>query len=98
MDSVNSPRVARQPKWAIPARQAHLAKLFADSQGFCVYGHTPCKGHWSEKITVVCKWGYLCNNPNSGDMCRRKPDDGKPHLPCEVLNLTFTRWRCDYGD
>src|SRR3989338_6632910 len=30
------------PKWATPNRQAHLIKLFADSGGFCVYGHKNC--------------------------------------------------------
>lgn len=90
--------MAKQPKWISPARQAHLAKLFADSQGFCVYGHKPCKGHWTEQKSVVCAWGKICNSPNPDKLCRFKPEDGKPHLPCEVLHLTFTRWRCDYGD
>ncbi len=86
------------PKWISPARQAHLVKLFADSQGFCVYGHKPCKGQWTEQKSVVCVWGKPCSKPQPNELCRFKPDDGKPHLPCEVLHLTFTRWRCDYGD
>ena len=30
------------PQWATLDRQAHLVKLFLQSQGFCVFGHKPC--------------------------------------------------------
>ena len=30
------------PKWSTPNRKAHLVKLFLDSSGFCIYGHTAC--------------------------------------------------------
>jgi len=30
------------PRWATLDRQAHLVKLFLQSQGFCVFGHKPC--------------------------------------------------------
>ncbi len=31
------------PKWSTPNRQAHLVKLFLNSGGFCVYGHSNCQ-------------------------------------------------------
>ena len=31
-----------QPKWSTLDRKAYLVKLFLDSGGFCVYGHTAC--------------------------------------------------------
>ena len=31
-----------QPKWSTLDRKAHLVKLFLDSGGFCIYGHTAC--------------------------------------------------------
>ena len=30
------------PKWSTPNRRAYLVKLFVDSRGFCVAGHTNC--------------------------------------------------------
>ena len=34
--------MATSPKWSTPNRKAHLVKLFLDSGGFCVYGHSNC--------------------------------------------------------
>jgi len=34
--------VSRSPKWATPSRQAHLVRLFVQSQGFCIFGHPNC--------------------------------------------------------
>ena len=34
--------MARQPKWASPARQSCLVRIFTDSRGFCVFGHPKC--------------------------------------------------------
>ena len=34
--------MATYPKWSTPNRQAYLVKLFLDSSGFCIYGHTAC--------------------------------------------------------
>ena len=34
--------MATLPKWSTPNRKAHLVKLFLDSGGFCVYGHSNC--------------------------------------------------------
>ena len=34
--------MATLPKWSTPSRQVLLVKLFLDSGGFCVYGHTNC--------------------------------------------------------
>lgn len=34
--------MATYPKWSTPNRQVLLVKLFLDSSGFCVYGHTAC--------------------------------------------------------
>ncbi|MDO8716734.1 MAG: hypothetical protein Q7J73_08020 [Dehalococcoidales bacterium] len=31
-----------KPVWATPDRQAELVKLFVDSGGFCVFGHSDC--------------------------------------------------------
>ncbi len=86
------------PKWVTPERQACLVKLFADSQGFCVYGHKPCKGQFIESKSVVCVWGKICNNPNSNGWCRHTPETNKPHLPCEVIHITKKLWKCAYGD
>ena len=30
------------PKWSTPNRQVALVKLFVDSGGFCIFGHTNC--------------------------------------------------------
>jgi len=30
------------PKWSTPSRQVCLVKLFLDSGGFCIFGHTNC--------------------------------------------------------
>ncbi len=86
------------PKWVTPERQACLVKLFADSQGFCIYGHKPCKGQWTEQKSVVCAWGKPCSKPQPNELCRFKPDYGKPHLPCEVVHVTISHWHCAYGD
>lgn len=32
-----------QPKWSTPDRKAYLVKLFLDSGGFCVFGHSGCQ-------------------------------------------------------
>ena len=34
--------MATLPKWSTPNRQVFLVKLFLDSGGFCIYGHTNC--------------------------------------------------------
>ena len=34
--------MATLPKWSTPNRQVLLVKLFLDSGGFCIYGHTNC--------------------------------------------------------
>ena len=34
--------MATYPKWSTPNRQAVLVKLFLDSRGFCIFGHTNC--------------------------------------------------------
>jgi hypothetical protein len=36
-------RQSQSPKWLTPDRKAHLIALFTRSQGFCVYGHKPCR-------------------------------------------------------
>ena len=53
------------PKWVKPERQAELVKLFAESNGFCVFTQKPCQGEWHESITVLCAWGNRCNAPQS---------------------------------
>lgn len=80
--------------------QAELVRLFADSGGFCVYGHKPCSGYWTENTITVCLWGTPCSSPvGEGQLCRYKPDDPKlPHLPCHLLHPTLIRWHCAYGD
>ncbi len=86
-------------KWATPERQAELIRLFLESNGFCVYGHSPCMGKWQKIVTPVCQWGKRCNSPvNDGELCRYKPDDGKPHLPCHVFHAVKLGWHCAYGD
>ena len=90
--------MARQPQWARPARQAHLVKVFLNSGGFCVYGHTPCRGSWQTVTSTVCGWGKPCNHPQPDMLCKFKPEDGKPHLPCQVIHLSIQRWKCAYGD
>jgi len=34
--------MATYPKWSTPSRQVLLVKLFLDSGGFCIFGHTNC--------------------------------------------------------
>ena len=34
--------MATYPKWSTPNRQVCLVKLFLDSGGFCIFGHTNC--------------------------------------------------------
>lgn len=34
--------MATLPKWSTPNRQVLLVKLFLDSGGFCIFGHTNC--------------------------------------------------------
>lgn len=45
------------PKWITPERQQRLVTLFNQSQGFCIYGHKPCKGHWQPNIKAVSLGG-----------------------------------------
>ena len=88
-----------QPKWVTPDRQALLVKLFLESQSFCLYGHSPCFGTLERKEIAVCRWGKFCLNPTGeGKPCRFKPDDGKPHLPCQAHHVIKLIWHCGYGD
>ena len=87
------------PKWANTERQNHLVKLFLKCGGFCVYGHSPCQGTLERKEKVVCEWGKFCLEPvANGEPCRYKPDEGKPHLPCNVRHVIKLVWHCSYGD
>jgi hypothetical protein len=45
------------PKWVTPERQAYLVRLFNQSHGCCIYGHTPCKGHFTVKRIGVNHYG-----------------------------------------
>ena len=49
-----------QPKWSTSNRKAQLVKLFLDSGGFCVYGHTNCtipEHHYEVFIeTLIDDW------------------------------------------
>jgi hypothetical protein len=36
-------RQSQSLKWLTPDRKAHLIALFTRSQGFCVFGHKPCR-------------------------------------------------------
>lgn len=87
------------PKWVTPERQAELVRLFAQSQGFCVYVNKPCQGEWHESIAVLCQWGNRCSSPMSdGKPCRYEPEQGKPRLPCHVIRIHKIRWNCAYGE
>ena len=87
------------PKWVKPERQAELVKLFAESNGFCVFTQKPCQGEWHESVTVLCAWGNRCNQSKAdGEPCRYKPEQGKPHLPCHCIHVHSLRWHCAYGD
>ena len=50
----------KQPKWTQPTRQAYLVKLFIQSRGFCVFGHTQCQipeHHYSLYIEdLIADW------------------------------------------
>lgn len=86
------------PNWVNPSRQAVLVKLFQQSSGFCTFGHYPCQGKWQTTTTTVCKWGNICSKPMpDGELCRYRPQDGKPHLPCQTLTVVVTKWHCAYG-
>ncbi len=88
-----------KPKWVTPERQAELVKLFLESQGFCVFGHTPCFGTLERKEIAVCHWGKVCPQPLAdGEPCRYKPEEGKPHLPCHVYHAVKLIWHCGHGD
>ena len=91
--------MARQhPKWVMPDRQALLVRLFVRSKGFCVYGHSPCTGELQTETLTACAWGKPCTHPMpDGELCRYKPEDDKPHLPCEYVTRTRYVWRCAYG-
>lgn len=85
------------PKWVKPERQAYLVDLFNQNNGFCVYGHNPCKGEWVTSSKVVCYWGKTCNKPNENGYCTKRPEDNKPILPCQILHLNISRWHCAYA-
>ncbi len=88
-----------KPKWVTPERQAELIKLFLQSNGFCIYGHSPCMGKWERKTVTVCSWGKCCSSPmENGKPCRYPPEDGKPQLPCEAYHAIKLNWHCAYGD
>jgi len=87
------------PKWINPSRQAELVKLFVKSQGFCIFGHYPCKGEWQTTSTTVCSWGKFCSKPvGEGEPCRYKPEQGMPQVPCQSSTAVVNRWHCAYGD
>ena len=87
------------PKWATPDRKDALIRLFVDSGGFCVYGLKPCKGFFTLTQNIACVWGKDCSKPMAdGQLCRYKPEAGKPHLPCRYVTFTRKRWHCGYGD
>ena len=87
------------PKWATPDRRNLLVQLFLDSGGFCVYGHKPCMGYFSQMQRTACSWGFYCTKPMAkGELCRYKPEPDKPHLPCDYVTLNQKRWHCAYGD
>ena len=87
------------PKWSTPNRQVLLVKLFVDSGGFCIFGHTPCRGKWERTELPLCQWGRSCPNPiGDGQPCRYKPEAGKPQLPCEVYHKVTLKWHCAYGE
>ena len=48
------------PKWSTPSRQVLLVKLFVDSGGFCIYGHTNCPipaHHYEVAIEhIIANW------------------------------------------
>lgn len=95
-------------KWVTPERQAQLVKLFLESRGFCIYGLSPCQGHFEREVTTLCahtlpatahRKPFACSKPMpNGELCRFKPIDGKPHLPCQVYAEVKLFWRCGYGD
>ncbi len=91
-----------KPKWVTPERQAELVRLFLQSKGFCIFGHSPCKGKWERQVKVVCgRFGkdFICLSPvEIGKPCRFKPEEGKPHLPCERRHVIKLNWHCAYGD
>ena len=86
-------------KWPTPRRQSLLVRLFVESGGFCVYGHSPCTGELHTETVTACAWGRTdCMSPMpQGELCRYPPEDGKPHLPCETVSRTRHVWRCAYG-
>jgi len=87
------------PKWATLDRRNSLVQLFLDSGGFCVYGHKPCIGYFTQTQITACVWGKTCSNPMpDGQLCRYKPEAGKPHLPCQYVTFTRNLWHCGYGD
>ena len=98
--------MAGNPKWITPRRQAYLVGLFNRNEGFCVYGHKPCKGQWLTSSKVVCSWGKVCNSPTNPDnsickvpvLCNHRPEANKPILPCEVLHINFQTWHCSYAN
>ena len=87
------------PKWATLDRRNLLVELFLDSGGFCVYGLKPCIGYFTQKPITACAWGKKCSKPMpKNQLCRYKPEDDKPHLPCRYVTFDQKRWHCAYGD
>ena len=87
------------PNWVKPERQAVLVDLFVQSSGFCVLTHKPCQGTWEKKEAVLCAWGNRCSEPvPNGEPCWHEPEQGKPHLPCNVIHVNSLHWHCAYGD
>lgn len=86
------------PKWVRPDRQALLLKRFNQSGGFCIYGHSPCKGDWTDIQHRSCSHGVVCSQPNIGHLCRYKPDDPKQIIECKIYTHTKHLWHCAYSD
>lgn len=87
------------PKWINPERQNYLASLFVRSQGFCIYGYSPCKGQWQTETITGCIYGKPCNKPVIGDFCP-KPNYEHPSikLPCQLVYKVKSVWKCAYAD
>lgn len=86
------------PKQVLDSRKTYLIKLFLDSGGLCVYGFSPCKGKRICVEKTVCAYGKVCDSPTIGNLCKFKPVENQPHLPCQTVNLHREYWRCAYGD